>query len=183
MENIFNLLQLFANTFGTAAANEITFAPATAGDSSLYSNDATDVLGRPYFMPVRLNGVILPYPVMSIRGKKTIVQTPLTRQNGTVKELISTNDYIINIKGLLIGTDGAWPEEDIKQLMNLYRMGESLSIESALTDLILLGPERGGSHQVVISSLSFPESKGTQHVTGYSMELLSDCNFELTLTN
>jgi hypothetical protein len=132
-------------------------------------------------MPVKLNGAYLPYPTIRISGKKTIVETSLVGQGGTVKELISLQDYHISIKGLIIGTDGNWPEEAVKILIETYKIGKAVSIDCPLTDLFLISPENHGSNQAVITGIDFPETKGVENVVGYSLELVSDHDFELVL--
>src|ERR1700712_3846405 len=79
-----------------------------AHGSPYYSADAA---GREYYLPVTLiypdsskkssqvpgddeqqnvlNRWNLPYPIVSVSGRKTIVETPLTERRGTVKELIN----------------------------------------------------------------------------------------------
>ncbi len=66
--------------------------------------------GRWFFMPVSFkynstntNGEVvrrvleLPDAIISITGKKTIVETAMVERKGTVKELISVDDYDITI--------------------------------------------------------------------------------------
>ena len=61
-----------------------------------------DYLGRWYFMPVTFitdskEKYEIPEAVLSITGKKTIVETPMVGRKGSVKELISIDDYKVSI--------------------------------------------------------------------------------------
>ena len=49
----------------------------------------------------------------------------------------------------------------------------------ALTDIFLVRPDRGGSDNVVITSMEFPAVKGIQNVKPYVLKLLSDAPFNL----
>ena len=112
--------------------------------SPYYTKDA---LGMEYYMPVTIsypdtgqqgNGLVtgnsqgvlkkwdLPYPVISISSRKTIIETPLTERRGTVKELVNIQDYEITIKGFLITGANEFPESDVTTLRNIYEQNAAL---------------------------------------------------------
>lgn len=124
----------------------------------------------------------MPYPVMRITNKKRIVETNLVNRTGTVKELISMEDWEIEIHGLIVSKDGTFPDEQIMQLRDLYKQGNSLAISSTLTDIFLCQKETGGSDQVIIYDLEFPEVRGVINVRPYLMKLKSDAPFDLVKT-
>jgi hypothetical protein len=121
----------------------------------------------------------LPYPVVSISSKKTIIETPLTERRGTVKELINIQDYEIVIKGFMIGNTNEFPEEDVTMLRTLYEQNSVLSIQCPLTDVFLIRPDRNGSDKVVISALQFPPVTGIKNVRPYELHMVSDESFNL----
>ena len=167
---------------------------------------AKDALGTEYFMPVALtfpdvsplpdspsgnafskgDGTLsilkkwnLPYPVISIASRKTIIETPLTERRGTMKELINIQDYEITVKGFIVSGNGEFPENDIITLRTIYEQNASLSIQCALTDIFLLRPDRSGSDQVVIKELRFPTISGIKNVRPYELLMVSDEPFNL----
>ena len=168
-----------------------------------YANDA---LGREYYMPVTItyddesgagnNGTLtsdagaggvgilkdwnLPYPIISVSSRKTIVETLLTERRGTVKELINIRDYEIIVKGFIIGSSNEFPEHDVTTLRTIYEQNAALSIKCPLTDIFLLRPGRQGSDQVVIRELSFPAMKGVKNIRPYELRMVSDEPFNLT---
>jgi len=154
--------------------------------SPYYANDA---LGREYFLPVTViypdsSGNLvtyeLPYPVISIRGNKHVVETPLTERRGTVSELISTESYKISIKGFVINTVGnEMPEDELVDFRNFFECDMPFSIKCPLTDVFLLRPDRKGSDQVTIRSFELPYSIGVKNVKTYSIELVSEEPFNL----
>ncbi|MBS1740733.1 MAG: hypothetical protein JST88_09350 [Bacteroidetes bacterium] len=105
----------------------------------------------------------------------------MVNREGTVKELISTDDYRISIRGLCVGANGLWPEDEVGRLQKLYALNESLSISCPLTDIYLIKPDRDGSDKAVIIDFEIMETKGFQGIVGYRMELISDNPYSLTL--
>ncbi len=124
-------------------------------------------------------GWYLPHPVISIESKKTIVETAMSERNGTVKELVSTSDYVISVKGFVISDDGEFPADDMEMLRTIYELNEPLSIRCSLTDIFLIRPDRKGSDQVVITELRFPEVSGIKNVRPYEMKMVSAAPFNL----
>ena len=137
------------------------------------------VTGKEYYLPVTLGGYSLPFPILSISGSKSIVKTELQGRRGTVKELINIDDYRITIRGFIVSPDNEYPEQVITDLRKLFERNESLPIESAITDIFLVTPDRGGFDEVVIESLEFPEMPGVKNVRPYVMQLVSDEPFDL----
>ena len=121
----------------------------------------------------------LPYPVISISSRKTIVETPLTERRGTVKELINIQDYEILIKGFIINANNEFPETDVTTLRNIYEQNIAVSIQCPLTDIFLLRPDRSGSDQVVIRELRFPSITGIKNIRPYELHMVCDEPFNL----
>ncbi|KAA6348039.1 hypothetical protein EZS27_004491 [termite gut metagenome] len=90
-----------------------------------------DAQGRWYFLPVVIEykgkEYEMPNAAISIRGKKTIVETAMVGRKGTVKELISVNDYEINIAGKVLDTD--FPDKTLfKQSFNAVSFLENTQL-------------------------------------------------------
>ncbi|PXZ44912.1 hypothetical protein DMB45_00240 [Sanguibacteroides justesenii] len=146
---------------------------------------AKDSLGRWYFMPVSLkhpsiqsenNMFELDYAVISVTGKKNIIETPLTGRKGSVKELISMGDYKISIAAFIQGENGKYPEEKITRLRDIININETIELISAFTDLLLDLEDK-----VVITDFSFPSTPGVEDGQAVKIELVTDRAFELTL--
>jgi hypothetical protein len=135
--------------------------------------------GRPVFMPMRLGGLVLPNePSIIINSRKNIIETPLagSTRRGTVKELISIEDWSITIRGVAINYDSVlvYPEDQVKALRDLYEQNEALDVESALTNLL-------GIYRLVIKEFLLPEMIGIQHAQAYQFTCSSDEDFILEL--
>lgn len=137
-----------------------------------------DALGRWYFMPVVIEhkgkDYELPIAVVRITGRKKIVETDMVGRKGSVKELISMDDYEITVSGVIIEDD--FPEAGITQLNALYNINESVGLKCALTDIFMEEDDK-----VVIKSIDLSEMKGTEHAQVYSINMVTDRNFELII--
>lgn len=143
--------------------------------STLRKRDAN---GRWYFMPVVLvykgKEYEMPNSLISIRGRKHIVSTPMVGRKGSVKELINIEDYDIRIQGVALDTD--WPDDQLAAIKEIYAVNESVQLKCALTDIFM-----DEEDMVVIKSIDIPEMKGIEHAQTYSLELETDRSFELIL--
>jgi hypothetical protein len=177
-----DLAYLFENTFGyRTPAFEFNKLP----QRKEYNSQGTpyfkkDQFGREYYMPVILNGHELPYPVMSVECATTVVSTPMVDINGSVDEIISIDNYIFTVRGIIISADHSYPESEIRNLRALHSAGMSYSITNAITDIFLLHPDRKGYDKVIIRKLTFPETRGVTNTRGYEMLLSSTAPFSLT---
>lgn len=187
----FNLNKIFTDAFGyepPTAAVKIEQAPARQEFSNFgqpYYD--TDLFGREFFMPVQLGGILIPFAVISCVWKKTFVSTGMPERGGTVKELISIDDYAITIKGILISVGNEFPEAQVLEQHHLFKRNESVELRSALTDLFLSGKSDAAGndptgHRVVIKEMNWPEVSGVEHAKPVSITVESDLIFELEIT-
>lgn len=149
----------------------------TAGGTPIRKQDAS---GRWYFMPVIIRSSLgeleFPCAVISVTGKKRIVETPLTGRRGAVNELVSVDSYEVNLSAALIGSDGNYPEEEVKRMRDLYELNESVELISALTDLVFEKDDR-----VVFKNIEFPEVGAVENVQVVKMAAQTDAAVELIL--
>lgn len=139
-----------------------------------------DFQGNYYFMPVTFRHKGKEYEIdcalITIAGKKNIIETPLVGRQGAVKELISIDDYQIDISGLVIGFDKEWPEEKIEAINELYTINEAIELKCALTDIFFDKDDK-----VVIKELKLPSAKQTEHVQVVEIKCVTDRAFELII--
>lgn len=140
-----------------------------------------DWRGRWYFMPVvfrhdKIGKVEIPCALISVTGRKNIVETQLVGRKGSVKELINLEDYKVSIAGFIQSRDGTWPEADIALVRDLYNVNESVELRCALTDLVFDEDDR-----VVITSIDLPAMQGVQDGQVIRLECTTDKPFELII--
>lgn len=193
MSTEFKIKEVFKKTFGyePPAKFEIPQASSKTTTSKLGQPlFMDDVFGREFFMPLQFTGTVkagslvvpfnylVPFAVVGISCKKTIVSTPLVERQGSVKELINVEDYIFNIKGIIVRPDDEWPEDEISDLERIFKINQSLVLRSALTDIFLKGDYE---HRVVIHNVKLPPTPGIQHSASFEMDCESDAIFTLEL--
>lgn len=189
---LFKLIGVEVNAFDPKLAPVVGIKKMKRSEQGIYGSPyyANDAMGTEYYLPVtiryrgddgRMVYLRLPYPVISVKSRKTIIETPLTERRGTVKEVVNIRDYEIRIRGFSVNQRAnELLEEDIIALRNLYEQNVPLSIDCPLTDIFLLRPDRSGSDKVVITDFDLPEMVGVKHVRHYVLEMVSDEPFDLT---
>lgn len=176
-----DIKELFRRAFGYEPPENFSLERAPErleyASSSLGGNYYdTDLYGREFFLPVKLDKYLLPFAVISIYCRKNIVSTQMPERQGSVIEQISVDNHIIGIKGILVNDDNTYPEKEIISLKNLFEKNESLTIQSVLTNIFLNG---AFDHKVVLKSLTFPSNAGIENAKPYEMELEADMIFDL----
>lgn len=170
----YNIYDLYRLAFGHTG---MPYPAQYKGDAnytdfeSIYT-EALDIIGKPLFMPTKLGEVWLPNaPVINVTAQKRIVQTPVTGRRFTVKEIIHTEDYRVNIKGVAVNNKtNDFPYDIIGEIHSLFELNERLQIRNPIVDLL-------GFYAVVIESLNITPIAGVQNACGYEMNVLSDDDF------
>lgn len=176
----FSITDLFARAFGYNAPEQEFELPAsggrqlTAAKGGMYY--ATDLLGREFWLPVKIDGVLIPFAVVGVSSSKTIVKTPMVERQGSVKEGISIDDYSISIKGIVISDNNAFPEAAIQELQDLWVVNSALRMECVLTDLFLEKDQL-----VVLENIDWPPIAGVQNARAFDIRLSSDSIFDLEI--
>lgn len=149
-----------------------------SNSNHLYADLGSQLRSGSIFIPVILmykgESYAIPNAIISFTGKKTIVETPMVGRKGSVKELISVDDYEINVQGVALDTD--FPESQLIRLHELYNVNESVTLKCALTDTFLDEDDK-----VVIKSVDVSDMQGTDNVVVIRLTLITDKSFELTI--
>ena len=151
-------------------------------DAELEDLVRTNALGIPMTMPLSLkleepgaHEWILPLePMISLTGKHIIKRRQVNKGQirGSIKERWAQDDYEITIEGVLIGTDGQYPEADVARLKNFC---EAAAV-NALSPLL----EIFGISRLVIESWEMPFTAG-QANQNYTIKAYSDDVYKLLL--
>lgn len=179
----FDLGNMFRDAFGydppVTQKPTIPQAPARLEQSSLgQPYYASDIFGREFFLPVTLNGVLIPFAVLGMTWKKTIVETPMPERGGSVNELISIDDYQFNIKGILINDSNVFPEKEIIDQHDIFKVNASIVMRSVISDIVLSGLSE---HKVIVKEVKWPTVTGIEHAKPFEMDLKSDMIFDLEI--
>jgi hypothetical protein len=131
-------------------------------------------------------------PIITIQSNLNLVETVVAGLDGSVREVISANDYTVNIKGFLVETalkevvddvqgfryhlnPNTFPDEALRQLRRFY--------ESKLPVLVLESKLLGyfNINRLLLKSINFPETEGYAFVMPFEIEAASDQDHELIL--
>jgi hypothetical protein len=127
-------------------------------------------------MPCKIGGYQLPNePLITVNLNKKIEETPLYGESqGSVIEIISQENYSLNIRGVALNYDSVYnyPVEQVEALNELAKRNEALEIICPLTEIL-------GIEFIVIQTLNLAEMIGVQHAQAYSIKAKSDNIFIL----
>ena len=129
---------------------------------------------------------LLPYePMLSISSKNNIVKRTVAKigseekQQGTVKERWSRDDFEIKITGVLIGSiltgdvSQCFPRNDFQKLRDILIKKKKWGIYCEPLQLL-------GINWIVVEEMNFPFTKG-ENVQAYEISVISDFEYSLLL--
>lgn len=151
-------------------------------DEDLTEMVRANALGIPMTLPLELTleepGAkpwLLPYePMISLTGKNLIVKRNVNKGQirGSIKERWAQDDYEITIEGVLISTDGKYPEQDVSKLRK-HCEAAAVSCLSPLLEIF-------GINHIVIEEWELPFTSGPEN-QNYSIKAVSDNDYKLLL--
>jgi hypothetical protein len=104
-----------------------------------------------------------------------IVRTAIQGKNGQTKEYIGEDDADVTIRGIVCGTNGAYPLEQVKNLLRFCRRGQSLGILSKYLN------EVWDITEVVVKNILFEQPEGSQSFQKFEIQLWSDKPVEILI--
>jgi hypothetical protein len=116
--------------------------------------------------------------LITVNQTKNIVKTAISGQNGTVKEFMSEGDFVINLKGVIVG-DTANQRPDINQLNSLVaylKAPVSLPVSCNFLNEWLIS-------SVAVESYTVGQREGARNIIDVEINMLSDSTIELSSTN
>lgn len=112
-----------------------------------------------------------------VEGRKNIVRTQIQGRDGTVKEYIGMDDYVIRIMGVINNRESKdYPEDLVADLVRVYERKESLRIDGS--NLCVFG-----IHQIVLFDLQLSRKPGHPSQQPFVLEAYSDEPVELEILN
>lgn len=159
------------------------FDVETMSDAELEDVVRTNATGVPMVLPLRFqleeSGAeewLFPMePMISLNGQNILVRRNVSkgRIKGSIKERWTQDDYSVRIEGILLGTDGKYPDADVAKLRSFCEAGHV----KALSPLL----EIFGISQLSIESWDIPFTSGTIN-QNYTIQAYSDDIYKLLLS-
>lgn len=159
------------------------FDVETMSDAELEDVVRTNATGVPMVLPLRFqleeSGAeewLFPMePMISLNGQNILVRRNVSkgRIKGSIKERWTQDDYSVRIEGILLGTDGKYPDADVAKLRSFCEAGHVKALNPLL--------EIFGISQLAIESWDFPFTSGTIN-QNYTIQAYSDDIYKLLLS-
>lgn len=159
------------------------FDVETMSDAELEDVVRTNATGVPMVLPLRFqleeSGAeewLFPMePMISLNGQNILVRRNVSkgRIKGSIKERWTQDDYSVRIEGILLGTDGKYPDADVAKLRSFCEAGHVKALNPLL--------EIFGISQLAIESWDIPFTSGTIN-QNYTIQTYSDDIYKLLLS-
>jgi hypothetical protein len=112
--------------------------------------------------------------LMMVDQPKNIVKTKVQGKNGSVKEYISDDDYMINIRLLIVGKPGVMPLDEVSALKKALSAPVPLAINSRWLQNL-------GIDSIVVEHVSYPQVEGEYSMQAVEIRASSDEPIELII--
>ena len=153
-----------------------------ATDEQLEDVIRANALGIPMQFPLRMKlnepGAeewTVPWePMVTVNGSNIIVKRHVNKGKvrGSIKERWTQDDYTVSIEGILIGSDGKYPKDDVNRLREFCEAGRVEVIHPLLVEF--------GITHIVIDSWDIPHTVGLSN-QNYSIQATSDDIYKLLI--
>lgn len=158
---------LYNSKLGTPIFTNLVFP-------SFSYTDANDKLVKVESSTGSLNALVLDTVLITVSQQKNIIKTPIQGRNGTVKEYISDGDYQINIKGVLTGSNGMHPYDEVHQLKQI--LNAPVAVKAVSRWLQNLDVD-----SIVVDSYSLPQMEGGMSYQAFEINAISDLPVEILI--
>jgi len=160
----------YTSSLGTPVYTNIEFLP---GQYETNTKGVFNKFGSDQDGPDRLRFETV---LISVTQQKLIVRTQIAGRNGSVKEYIGEDDYMVQIAGIITGNNGQRPLDKILAFKKM--LNAPIAIQVASQYLQSLGIE-----WLVIDSYDLSEEEGGYSYQKFTLNCYSDIQQELELVN
>jgi hypothetical protein len=197
MEAKFSLQELFKREFGFAgtriAVKNLDKAFPSKRDVANFDDKefsliqlpvekATSIVGTPIYelftfeLPSGERYTLPDWPLMVLRRAKKIVTTTIQGGDGDVIEIIGKGNWEISIYGFIINYESyEYPKQQVKELNDFFNIDQQINVFSEVLNELDI-------YSVVVRELSLPAEQGFNNVQAFQLDLFSDKNIELVIT-
>lgn len=113
--------------------------------------------------------------LIEINQTKNIVKTSISGMNGTVKEYMSNGDFIVNLKGVIVGdiANQRPDKNDLNALVAFLNAPLTLPISCSFCEEFKI-------NSVVVESYKFGQREGARNIIDIEINMISDSAIELS---
>ncbi len=121
---------------------------------------------------VSFSDITLATVLVTISQPKRIIRTEIQGRDGSVKEYIGMDDYQVTVNGIITGTNGTYPFQEVAALHSICKAPVSISVVSAYLQLFDI-------FNLVI--ISFDQEPGGYSKQNFTLNCISDKPVELII--
>jgi hypothetical protein len=152
---------MYMSTLGTPVVADIVF------QGGAYTDDET---GR----VVTFAEVTLATVLVTVSQPKRIIRTEIQGRDGSVKEYIGMDDFQVSVNGIITGTNGTFPFQEVAALHKILRAPITIPVVSAYLQLFDI-------FNLVISDYAFDQEPGGYSKQNFTINSISDKPVELLI--
>lgn len=152
---------MYMSSLGTPVVADIVFQGGT------YTDDQT---GK----QITFDEITLATVLVTVSQPKRVIRTEIQGRNGSVKEYIGMDDYQVTINGIITGTNGTFPFQEVAALHNVLKAPITLPVVSAYLQLFDI-------FNLVIIDFSFDQEPGGYSKQSFVINAISDAPVELII--
>jgi methionyl-tRNA formyltransferase len=156
--------ELYKSPLGTPVYADITFKAVTytAPDGKVYNTE------KQTYITV----------LISVTIPKIIIKTQIQGSDGSIKEYIGQDDAQVSINGVITGSNGEYPSEDVAKLNNMIQARVPIPVVCEF-----LNSNSMGIYNLVIESASLPQEAGRISQQAFTLNCISDTPTEIDFIN
>jgi len=115
--------------------------------------------------------------IIEVSMPRNVVKTPVQGRDSVVKEFISDNDFLINIRGIINNTSRinqkVYPLDQVKTLVEICKAKRSVVVTSTFLNEVF------GINDIVIEHPNIPQVEGLRNQQPFSISASSDVPIDL----
>lgn len=157
-------LPLYYSTLGTPIFADITLGDPTNENKNSYTD--------PGGFPRRFNAMTFATVLLTILQTKNIVTTDIQGRDGSIKEYIGLGDYQVTINGIIPGSNGHYPDQEVNQLYQILRAPIAIDATSWWLQIFNI-------QFLVIKDFTIPQLPGEYSQQSFSINAVSDFQQEI----
>ena len=187
-----NSQQLLLNSFGMSLLKSQIYKPGidfvvntanikrdistlkNSQGQSIKSSLGTSIFSWLHFDKVSIGEIVYEHdsPVdtclFNVHQIKKIIETNVQGKDESIKEYIGKSSYEINIKGIICGANGAYPQMQVDNLIGFLDLPYSLPINSPYLN------DRFNIYEIVIFDYELGQEPGSQSYQTFNIQAKSD---------
>jgi hypothetical protein len=112
--------------------------------------------------------------LFQVSQQKNIIKTYVQGLSGSVKEYIAKQDYTVSIQGVITGTNGVYPAQDVQALQQVLIAPVALVVNSGYLSRLNIS-------RLVVESWNWTQTPGSYSYQGFNIDCISDIPIPITV--